>query len=136
MRGSTRKHVGPHLVRLWHCRGSRRAASRAVVDKIQMQKVALDLIRNAIEAMASCPRGEVAVDRFTVAHKDPGISADVADRLFQPFVTTKRHGMGVGLSICRTIIESHGGHIVAQENPGGAILQFTAPFVELSEETA
>ncbi|MDA9483464.1 hypothetical protein XI07_15890 [Bradyrhizobium sp. CCBAU 11445] len=102
-----------------------------------MQKVAVDLIRNAIEAVASCPRAEVAVDRFTVANKDPGISADITDRLFQPFVTTKRHGTGVGLSICRTIIESHGGHIVAQANPGGsAILQFTAPFVELSEETA
>ncbi|WFU77139.1 MULTISPECIES: ATP-binding protein [unclassified Bradyrhizobium] len=56
--------------------------------------------------MASCPRAEVAVDRFTVANKGPGISADIADRLLQPFVTTKRHGMGVGLSICRTTIES------------------------------
>nr|WP_245323837.1 ATP-binding protein [Bradyrhizobium shewense] len=56
--------------------------------------------------------------------------------MFQPFVTIKRHGMCVGLSICRTIIESHGGHIVAQANPGGStILQFTAPFAELSEET-
>ncbi|QOG22920.1 hypothetical protein FOM02_42300 [Bradyrhizobium sp. SEMIA] len=136
MRGSTRKHVGPHLVRLWHCRGSRRAVSRAVVNKIQMQKVAVDLIRNAIDAMASCPRAEVAVERFTVAHKDPGISADITDRLFQPFVTTERHGMGVELSICRTIIESHGGHIVAQANPGGSAIPHTAPFVELSEETA
>ncbi|MGY3034225.1 signal transduction histidine kinase [Bradyrhizobium sp. USDA 4354] len=122
MRGSTRKHVRPRLVRLWHCRGIRRAASRAIVDKIQIQKVALDLIRNAIEAMASCPRREVAVNRFTVADKGPGISADIGDRLFQPFVTTERHGNGRGLSICRTIIESHGGHIVAQANPGGSAI--------------
>ncbi|WP_245453816.1 ATP-binding protein [Bradyrhizobium sp. AC87j1] len=112
-----------------------------IVDKIQIQiqiqKVALDLMRNAIEAMASCPRREAAnVDRFTVAHKGPGTSADIADRLFQPFVTIKRHGMCVGLSICRTIVESHGGYIVAESTPGGSpILQFTAPFAELSEET-
>ncbi|MBB4396649.1 hypothetical protein [Bradyrhizobium sp. ERR14] len=75
-----------------------------IVDKIQIQiqiqKVALDLMRNAIEAMASCPRREAAnVDRFTVAHKGPGISADIADRLFQPFVAIKRHGMCVGGAI-------------------------------------
>ncbi|WP_245508672.1 ATP-binding protein [Bradyrhizobium zhanjiangense] len=82
-----------------------------IVAKIQIQQVALNLIRNAIEAIASCPRRELTVqvakaDRFTVAYKGPGISPDIADRLFQPFVTTKEHGMGVGLSICRTIIES------------------------------
>ncbi|WP_306664724.1 ATP-binding protein [Bradyrhizobium sp. Arg816] len=56
--------------------------------------------------------------------------------MFQPFVTIKRHAMGVGLSIYRTIIESHGGHIVAEANPGGSTIpQFSAPFAELSEET-
>ncbi|MGY4568302.1 MULTISPECIES: PAS domain S-box protein [Bradyrhizobium] len=114
-----------------------------VVDKIQIQQVALNLIRNAIEAMAPCPRRELTVGvskvdglaRFTVADTGPGISADVADRLFQPFVTTKEHGMGIGLSICRTIVESHGGHIVAQANPGGGtIFQFTLPFADLGEE--
>jgi two-component system sensor kinase FixL len=55
-----------------------------------------------------------------------GISPDVASRLFQPFVTTKRQGMGVGLSISRTIIESHGGQITAAPNPGGGtIFRFT-----------
>ncbi|MBB4366849.1 signal transduction histidine kinase [Bradyrhizobium sp. CIR18] len=112
-----------------------------IVDKIQIQiqiqiqKVALDLMCNAIESMASCRRREAAnLERFTVADKGPGISADIADRLFQPFVTIKRHGMGAGL--CRTIIESHGGYIVAEANPGGStILQFSAPFAELNEET-
>ncbi|SDJ12660.1 two-component system, LuxR family, sensor kinase FixL [Bradyrhizobium sp. Rc2d] len=112
-----------------------------IVDEIQIQQVALNLIRNAIEAIASCPRRELTVevakvDRFTVADKGPGISPGIADRLFQPFVTTKKHGLGVGLSICRTIVESHGGHIVAETNPGGGtIFQFTPPFVEVSEET-
>ncbi|WP_342723618.1 PAS domain S-box protein [Bradyrhizobium sp. B097] len=114
-----------------------------IVDKIQIQQVALNLIRNAIEAMASCPRRELTVGvtkadglaRFTVADTGPGISPDIADRLFQPFVTTKEHGMGVGLSICRTIIESHGGHIVAEAKPGGGtIFQFTVPFAEIGEE--
>lgn len=113
-----------------------------IVDKIQIQQVALNLIRNAIEAMASCPRRELTVGvskvdglaRFTVADTGSGISPDVADRLFQPFVTTKEHGMGVGLSICRTIVESHGGHIVAEANPGGGtIFQFTLPFADVGE---
>ncbi|MGF6312915.1 two-component system sensor kinase FixL [Bradyrhizobium sp. i1.8.4] len=114
-----------------------------IVDKIQIQQVALNLIRNAIEAMACCPRRELTVGvakvdglaRFTVADTGPGISPDIADRLFEPFVTTKEHGMGVGLSICRTIIGSHGGHIVAEANPGGGtVFQFTLPFAEVNEE--
>ncbi len=84
-----------------------------VVDKIQIQQVVLNLVRNAIEAMASSPRRELTVGvtktdgvaTFTVADTGPGVSPDVADRLFQPFITTKEHGMGVGLSICRTIVE-------------------------------
>ncbi|WP_229195492.1 sensor histidine kinase [Bradyrhizobium acaciae] len=85
-----------------------------IVDKIQIRQVALNLIQNAIEAMASSPCRELTVGvtrvgglaRFTVADTGSGISPDVANRLFHPFITTKEHGMGVGLSICRTIIES------------------------------
>lgn len=103
----------------------------------------LNLVRNAIEAMASSPRRELTVGvtktdgvaTFIVADTGPGISPDVADRLFQPFITTKENGMGVGLSICRTIVESHGGRIVALPNAGGGtVFQFTLPFAEDGEE--
>jgi signal transduction histidine kinase len=67
-------------------------------------------------------------DMVTIAVSDTGsgISSEVAEHLFQPFITSKRHGMGVGLSISRTIIESHGGQIWTDENPGGGtIFRFT-----------
>jgi len=71
----------------------------------------------------------------SVSDTGPGISPDVADRLFQPFVTSKAHGMGVGLSICRTIIEAQGGRIWAERNAeGGATFSFTLPLAD--KETA
>jgi len=103
------------------------------------------LLRNALEAMQSSERRElhvstspvddsmVAVD---VADTGCGISSDVASRLFQPFVTTKRQGMGVGLSISRTIIESHGGQITVRPNPGGGtIFRFTLRGIEPEDRT-
>ena len=108
-----------------------------VVDKIQIQQVALNLIRNAVEAMETTSRRDlvVAVDRlgesalFSVADTGSGISPEIAQQLFQPFVTSKPNGMGVGLSICRTIIEAHGGRISAGPNDGGGtIFEFTLPF--------
>jgi len=105
-------------------------ADRVFADKIQVQQVILNLMRNAIEAMAeagsprreltlrSTPVGDGMVEA-SVTDTGPGIAPDVAAMLFQPFVTTKRHGMGVGLSISRTIMEAHGGTLRAESNPGG-----------------
>lgn len=106
-----------------------------LVDRIQIQQVILNLIRNAIEAMQGAPRRELEIATsvshdhlVTVSVSDTGggIDREVAARLFQPFVTTKKHGMGVGLSICRTIVESHGGRIWMEESDGGgAVFLFT-----------
>ena len=117
---------------------------RVLVDRVQIQQVLLNLIRNAIEAMdeVSTPRLlDIAVDPATsgmiqvsVSDSGPGVSDAVAAQLFQPFVTSKPTGMGVGLSISRTIIESHGGRIWVESPPGGgARFCFTLPSVD--EET-
>jgi len=106
-----------------------------LVEKIQIQQVLLNLMRNAIEAMHDCDRKELlvttaAVDgdmiQISVADTGQGLSETIGDRLFQPFVTTKPSGMGVGLSISRRIIEAHGGKMWAEPNPGGGtIFHFT-----------
>jgi two-component system sensor kinase FixL len=107
-----------------------------VVDKIQIQQVALNLIRNAIDAMETTSRRDLAIRvtrqadaaLFSVADTGIGISPEIAQHLFQPFVTTKANGMGVGLSICRTIVEAHGGRISAGPNDGGGtVFEFTIP---------
>jgi two-component system sensor kinase FixL len=121
-------------------------AESVLVDKVQIQQVLLNLMRNAIEAMAesesvsrelriSTRLGEEGMVEISVADTGPGISPAVAEQLFQPFVTTKRHGMGVGLSISRTIVEAHGGRLWAEPNPdGGAIFRLTVrAFVEPGE---
>jgi two-component system, LuxR family, sensor kinase FixL len=110
-----------------------------VVDKIQIQQVALNLIRNALEAMETTSRRELTIAvrqqndlaLFSVADTGTGISPEIARHLFQPFVTSKADGMGIGLSISRTIIEAHGGRISAKPNDdGGTIFEFTLPFAE------
>ncbi|WP_395711225.1 sensor histidine kinase [Reyranella sp.] len=114
-----------------------------LVDKVQIQQVLLNLLRNSIEAMrfsekreivvTSAPTGEDMVT-ISVADTGSGIAPDVAARLFQPFVTTKSKGMEVGLSLSRTIVESHGGRITVEPNPGGGtIFRFTLRRV-VSEE--
>jgi two-component system sensor kinase FixL len=110
-----------------------------IVDKIQIQQVALNLIRNAIESMATrewrdlsiTVRSENDAALFDISDTGHGIREEIRARLFQPFVSTKPDGMGVGLSICRTIIEAHGGRIWAEPvSGGGTCFQFTLPFAE------
>jgi two-component system, LuxR family, sensor kinase FixL len=111
------------------------AVDLVLADKVQIQQVLLNLMRNAIEAMEDTPRRELIITAkregddmvaISVADTGSGIPADVAGQLFQPFFTTKRHGMGVGLSISRTIVEAHGGKMEVEPNPGGGtIFRFT-----------
>ena len=105
-----------------------RAADTVLVDKIQIQQVVLNLMRNALEAMQDCSRRELVVStglidsgtvQVAVSDTGSGIAPEIADKLFQPFVTNKPQGMGVGLSISRTIIEAHGGKLWTEPNPGG-----------------
>jgi len=109
-----------------------------LVDKVQIQQVLLNLVRNAIEAMEQYPPRELLIAsrqdgdllEIFVADTGPGIAPEISDQLFQPFITTKRNGMGVGLSISRSIVESHGGQIVVEPNPGGGtVFRFTVPCV-------
>ena len=114
-----------------------------LADKVQIQQVLLNLMRNAIEAMEDSKTRELVVStsptnddlvEISVADTGAGIAPEISAQLFQPFVTTKRQGMGVGLSISRTIIEAHGGSIAPRPNPrGGTVFSFTLPAVSKEE---
>jgi signal transduction histidine kinase len=108
-------------------------------DRVQLQQVILNLIMNAVEAMSGGREGSrellVGTERdaagsvlVTVQDSGPGLDSEKFDRLFEAFYTTKPRGMGMGLSICRSIVEAHGGRIWASREAGpGATFQFTLP---------
>jgi two-component system sensor kinase FixL len=114
-----------------------------LADRVQIQQVLLNLIRNAMDAMEESENRDLMITinpenrthvRINVADTGSGISPDIAEQLFQPFITTKRHGMGVGLSISRTIVEAHGGRIWVEPNPGGGtIFNFTLTAVNAED---
>ena len=107
-----------------------RSVGDVLIDRVQIQQVLINLLRNAVEAMAPTGGGEVTIitrregglARITIADNGPGLDPAIASQLFQAFVSTKRDGMGLGLSICRTIVEAHGGRIWAEPRPGGGTL--------------
>jgi two-component system, LuxR family, sensor kinase FixL len=114
------------------------ALPQVLVDHVQIQQVVLNLVRNAIEAMEEMEVRELVVATRTapdqkateviVADSGPGIAPELADRLFQPFVTTKKTGMGLGLSICRAIVEAHHGRLTTTPgSPRGTVFRMTLP---------
>ncbi len=109
---------------------------QVALDRTQIQQVVFNLVRNAVEAMSASEvrtltvRTQLAGGQVEVSVLDsgPGLSEEVASHLFAPFLTTKPEGMGLGLSICRSIIESHGGTIDVTSHPGtGAHFRFSLP---------
>ena len=119
-----------------HTRFQLRPESELVlVDRIQIQQVLFNLLRNAIEAMMKTEQRELIVTTnrrddgmivISVSDSGSGLSKDIASHVFQPFITTKRYGMGLGLSISRTIVEAHGGKIwVEATQGGGTTFRFT-----------
>jgi two-component system sensor kinase FixL len=118
---------------------------RVSIDKVQIQQVMINLLRNAAEAMQNSSKRELTVRSsredlgfvaVSVADTGNGLPDNVRKRLFEPFVTTKDTGLGIGLSICRTIVEAHGGRLWAEANKGGgAVFRFRLPIASETERS-
>ena len=115
-----------------------------MADMLQIEQVLLNLLRNAVEAMVGdgYKKGKVTIEtvigisgyvEFRVRDTGPGFSAEIADGALLPFATTKPEGLGMGLSLSRTIIESHGGKLWISGGPTGAVVHFTLPIAESSD---
>lgn len=120
------------------------AATQVLVDRVQIQQVLINLIRNAIEAMESSVEKQLMIEtelidaetiRVSVSDTGPGIPPETRGHMFEAFNSSKPSGMGLGLSICRTIVEAHGGKIeVADREGGGSVFSFTLLLPAQSEE--
>jgi len=120
-----------------------RASAEVLVDKIQTQQVLINLMRNAVDAMAESAVRRLTVSsqpetggyvRVTVADTGPGIDPEIAENLFRAFNSSKKGGMGLGLSICRTIVEANGGKIWSEARPeGGTAFHFTLVRMETEQ---
>ena len=112
-------------------------------DRVQIQQVLVNLMRNGLEAMSESQRRELVVTtvlrdqeaiEISVADSGPGLAPEVEEHLFEPFISTKRGGMGRGLSICRRIVEGHDGQLWSEPNPtGGTIFRFSLAVVPRRE---
>ena len=120
------------------------SADSVIVDPVQLQQVVLNLIRNALEAMlqsdhkilriSTCRTGE-GFAQVSIQDSGPGLDRKIAERLFHPFNSTKSEGMGLGLSICHSIVQSHGGRIWAEPSAlGGTAFHFTVPLAEADDD--
>lgn len=117
-----------------------RTVDQVIVDPVQIQQVVLNLIRNALEAMADASQKKLRVStskttggfaQVSILDSGPGLDQKIAERLFHPFNTTKSDGLGLGLSICHTIVQSHDGKIWAEPSDlGGTAFHFTVPIAE------